>query len=68
MRASSLSSKVASKMTTDQFVEFVASATAEKQVGMRKKLAHLLETANVNRLINGLNLDPGSKNGTIARA
>ena len=55
-------------MTTDQFVEFVASATAEKQVGMRKKLAHLLETANVNRLINGLNLDPGSKNGTIARA
>ena len=61
------SSKVAS-MTADQFVEFVASAKAEKQVGMRNKLAHLLETARVNRLENGLNLDPASSVITIARA
>jgi hypothetical protein len=61
------SSKVAS-MTTDQFVEFVASVQAEKQVGMRKRLAHLLETATVNRLANGLNLDPASNVIMVARA
>ena len=55
-------------MTTDQFVEFVASVQAEKQVGMRKRLAHLLETATVNRLANGLNLDPASNVIMVARA
>jgi|tagenome__1003787_1003787.scaffolds.fasta_scaffold8747048_1 hypothetical protein len=57
MRASSFS-RQGRAMTADQFVEFVASVPAEKQVGMYTKLGHLLEAALRTRIKRGLNLDP----------
>lgn len=55
-------------MTADQFVEFVASVPSEKQVGVRTKLAHLVESARRIRNIYGLNLDPASQVQTTATA
>ena len=48
-------------MSADQFVEFVASVPAEKQVGTYTKLSHLLEAALRIRARRGLNLDPASR-------
>jgi len=55
-------------MTPDEFVEFVASMPSEKQVGARRKLAHLLDSARRIRYKFGMNLDPASKNSTTANA
>ena len=67
MRASSFFQRVAS-MTADEFIEFVASVPAEKQVGMRNKLAHLLEDARTTRIAHGLNLDPLTRGNSIGTA
>jgi hypothetical protein len=55
-------------MTAVEFVEFVASVPAEKQVGVRTKLAHLVESARRIREVNGLNLDPVAQVTTTATA
>jgi hypothetical protein len=55
-------------MTADQFVEFVASVPPEKQVGLRTKLAHLMESARRIRDMHGLNMDPVSQVTTTAAA
>ena len=55
-------------MTADQFLEFVASLPPEKQVGIRNKLSHLLDTARTIRDIHGLSLDPITRINTTAKA
>jgi hypothetical protein len=55
-------------MTAEQFVEFVATLPAEKQAGVGRKLARMVEAALRVREKHGLNLDPATQVCVAGRA